>query len=578
MAPDSLVIENLTFSYDPKLPLALAELSAMIRPGIVTGLVGPDGAGKTTLMRLLTALLLPSSGRIQVFGLDTRTAAESLHQIIGYMPQKFGLYEELSVLQNLRLYADLQNVTGATRTEVFQRLLAFTGLEPFQGRLAGRLSGGMKQKLGLACALIRKPRLLLLDEPSVGVDPVSRRELWRMVQELVDEETAVIWSTAYLDEAELCQEVLLLDNGKLMFAGPPGEMTNRVAGRCFQIQEIDGNRRQVLSRALQRDEIQDGIVQGRNVRIVLRANQKVPPLSELAAGSNSKLIEVSPRFEDAYVDALGGGPGGTSVLAANMAPLAMDHAVTVEAVGLTKRFGDFTAVNEVSFSIRRGEIFGLLGPNGAGKSTTFKMMCGLLRPTAGIGRVVGLDLQKAPGKARSRLGYMAQKFSLYGDLSARQNLEFFSGVYGLAGTHQKESVAQMIDIFGLGPHLQASAKDLPLGFKQRLALACSVMHEPPVLFLDEPTSGVDPLTRREFWTHINGLVERGVTVLVTTHFMDEAEYCDRIGLIYRGRMIASGPPDELKTQAASEQMPDPTLEDAFIALLRQWDAKQGERS
>ncbi|MEJ2200514.1 MAG: ATP-binding cassette domain-containing protein [Desulfuromonadaceae bacterium] len=574
MAAASLRIDQLGYRYGEQLPWALAELSATIRPGRVTGLVGPDGAGKTTLMRLVAALLLPVAGRIEVFGLDTRHQAEELHRIIGYMPQKFGLYEDLSVMQNLRLYADLQNVTGAERERVFQRLLAFTGLEPFQQRLAGRLSGGMRQKLGLACALIRKPRLLLLDEPSVGVDPISRRELWRMVQELVDEQTAVVWSTAYLDEAELCQEVLLLDGGRLLFAGPPRQMTEQLAGRCFQLRGIAGNRRQVLTRLLQRPEVQDGIVQGKNVRLVVRPQRAPPAAAEL--DPTAGLVAVAPRFEDAYVDALGGGPGGISALAERMPPWEHRQETVVAAAGLSKRFGDFTAVDDISFEICRGEIFGLLGPNGAGKSTTFKMMCGLLRPSSGSGRVVGLDLQSAPGKARSHLGYMAQKFSLYGDLSARQNLEFFSRVYGLRGSGQRNRVEQMIEIFGLQPHLQASAKDLPLGFKQRLALACAVMHEPAVLFLDEPTSGVDPLTRREFWTHINGLVEHGVTVLVTTHFMDEAEFCDRIGLIYRGRMIACDAPAELKAQAASPTLADPTLEDAFIDLIRQWDRRQGE--
>ena len=578
MADSSLVIENLSYAYGKTLPLALDGLSATIRPGIVTGLVGPDGAGKTTLLRLLTALLLPTAGSIRVFGLDTRDAAEPLHRIIGYMPQKFGLYDDLSVKQNLRLYADMQGLSAPERRLAFARLLTFTGLEPFQERLAGRLSGGMKQKLGLACALIRKPRLLLLDEPSVGVDPVSRRELWRMVGELVDAETAVIWSTAYLDEAEKCREVLLLDGGRLIFSGPPGTLTERVAGRCFQVRGISGNRRRVLARALQQPEVQDGIVQGRDVRIVLRSGQAPPAPMGLDAGESSWLEPVAPRFEDAYVDVLGGGPGGISALASAMAPWAGEREVTVEAAGLTKRFGDFTAVSEIDFSIRRGEIFGLLGPNGAGKSTIFKMLCGLLRPSAGSGRVGGFDLRSSPSQARSCLGYMAQKFSLYSDLSTRQNLEFFSGIYGLSGARRKETVARMIDIFGLRPQLQASAKDLPLGFKQRLALACAVMHEPAVLFLDEPTSGVDPLTRREFWTHINGLVERGVTVLVTTHFMDEAEYCDRIGLIYRGRMIASGPPDELKIQAASAALPDPTLEETFIALLRQWDEGEGAKA
>ncbi len=578
MDASALVIENLSYRYDKGAPLALDGLSALIRPGIVTGLVGPDGAGKTTLLRLLTGLLRPTAGSLRVFGLDTRDQAEKLQRLIGYMPQKFGLYEDLSVGQNLRLYADLHDVTGAERQRALARLLAFTGLEPFQDRLAGRLSGGMKQKLGLACALIRKPRLLLLDEPSVGVDPVSRRELWRMVGELVDAETAVIWSTAYLDEAERCREVLLLDGGRLLFSGPPGTLTERVAGRCFQVRGISGDRRRVLARALQQAEVQDGIVQGRDVRIVLRSGQAPPAPEPFAAGAEARLVPVPPRFEDAYVDILGGGPGGVSALAEAMRPLPGEREATVEAAGLSKRFGDFTAVSGIGFSIRRGEIFGLLGPNGAGKSTTFKMLCGLLRPSAGGSRVGGFDLRAAPGKARSHLGYMAQKFSLYGDLSTRQNLEFFAGVYGLAGARRKESVTRMIEIFGLTPHLKASARELPLGFKQRLALACAVMHEPPVLFLDEPTSGVDPLTRREFWTHINGLVERGVTVLVTTHFMDEAEYCDRLGLIYRGRMIACGAPDDLKAQVASAALPDPTLEETFIALLRQWDEGEGAKA
>ncbi|MEJ2521000.1 MAG: ATP-binding cassette domain-containing protein, partial [Desulfuromonadales bacterium] len=486
MTENQLVIDQVTYRYGEQEPLALATLSATIRPGVMTGLVGPDGAGKTTLMRLMTALLLPASGRIEAFGFDTRKDADRLHRIIGYMPQKFGLYDDLSVIQNLSLYADLQGVTGESRRQTFSRLLSFTGLDPYQKRLAGNLSGGMKQKLGLACALVRKPRLLLLDEPSVGVDPVSRRELWHLVQDLVAEETAVVWSTSYLDEAERCQVVLLLDSGELIYSGPPEKMTERVADRCFQLRGISGNRRQVLSRAMQMDAVQDGIVQGRSLRLVLHADQKPPDPADLDAGPEARLEPVAPRFEDAYVDALGGGPVGISALAASMESLGKDDETVVEAVGLTKRFGNFTAVEDVSFSMRRGEIFGLLGPNGAGKSTTFKMLCGLLKPSAGTGRVAGVDLQKAPAKARSHLGYMAQKFSLYGDLSTRQNLEFFAGVYGLTRARQKDSVTRMIDIFGLQPHLRASAGDLPLGFKQRLALACSVMHEPAVLFLDEP--------------------------------------------------------------------------------------------
>ena len=572
MISEAVTLRKLQYRFAKDQPAAVDDVSAVIHTGRITGLVGPDGAGKTTLLRLVAGLLLPTSGTIQVFGQDTCTAGDKLSRLLGYMPQKFGLYEDLTVLQNLRLYADLQGVVGEERLSVFHRLLEFTALAPFQERLAGRLSGGMKQKLGLACALLRKPRLLLLDEPSVGVDPVSRRELWRMVQELVDETTAVVWSTAYLDEAEKCHDILLLNEGRLLHAGAPASLTDKMAGRCFQIVNIPGNRRQVLAAALRRDDVQDGIIQGRSVRLVTAKGKTKSGLDAFAGAAGGHLQEVPPRFEDAFVDILGGSPGGDSALATVMATVTEDIHIAVEADGLTKKFGEFTAARDISFAINRGTIFGLLGPNGAGKSTIFKMMCGLLRPTAGQGRVVGLDLQKASAQVRSRLGYMAQKFSLHGDLSARQNLDFFSGIYGLTGVRQRRTVERMIRTFNLEPLLTTSARELPLGFKQRLALACAVMHEPAVLFLDEPTSGVDPLTRREFWTHINGLVERGVTILVTTHFMDEAEYCDRIALIYKGQLIATAPPDGLKDQARSEQMPDPTLEDAFIELIQRWDA------
>jgi len=248
----------------------------------------------------------------------------------------------------------------------------------------------------------------------------------------------------------------------------------------------------------------------------------------------------------------------------------------VQARGLTKRFGSFTAVDKVDFSIHPGEIFGFLGPNGAGKSTTFKMLCGLLKPSAGTATVAGHDLAAAASAARGRIGYMAQKFSLYGNLSVRQNLNFFSSVYGLAKSERRDAINGMLDIFHLQPHLDSTADALPIGFKQRLALACAIMHHPAVLFLDEPTSGVDPITRREFWTHINAMVERGVTVMVTTHFMDEAEYCDRIAIIYQGRVIATNPPDELKDSVRSETLPDPSLEDAFVELIRRSEQQQQE--
>ena len=600
---------------------ALASLSAAIPRAVVTGLVGPDGAGKTTLMRLMAGLLLPSSGSVFILpdepnaspektansttelshdvfagihsppledrarerrpnvsksaGHNTRPdgafapSGPQARDFVGYMPQKFGLYEDLSVQENLELHADLRRVVGEERRAVFERLLAFSELGQFTTRLSGKLSGGMKQKLGLACALLGRPRLLLLDEPGVGVDPISRRELWKMVHELIGQGLTVVWSTAYLDEAELCDEVLLLNEGRLLFAGRPAALTGRVKDRCLQIRNAGGSRRQLLARALRRPEVLDGVIQGRSIRLVLRAGNAAPSLGELEAGPGAEQVPTAPRSEDAFIDVLGGGPGGDSVLARKRPAIIDGQATVVEAVELTKKFGDFAATDRVSFAVKRGEIFGLLGPNGAGKSTTFRMMCGLLTPTSGTGRLMGIDLRSSPGQARQCLGYMAQKFSLYGNLTVRQNLAFFSGAYGLTGSRQKQAMDDMVEVFELEPLLNQPAESLPLGFKQRLALACAVMHHPDIVFLDEPTSGVDPVTRREFWTYINGVVEKGVTVVVTTHFMDEAEYCDRLALVFRGRIIAAGTPDDLKQKAATADKPDPSMEDAFIKLVQE---------
>jgi len=563
-----VTLQELTKEFPGNGHPALAALTAQINAGVITGLVGPDGAGKTTLMRLIAGLLTPTSGKIEVDGRDPIRDATELQDFIGYMPQRFGLYEDLTVGENLGLYADLRGVLGKEREETFERLLKFTDLAQFTGRLAGKLSGGMKQKLGLACALLGHPKLLLLDEPGVGVDPISRRELWRMVQDLIEQGIAVMWSTAYLDEAELCGEVLLLNEGKLLFAGEPSELTGRVKERSLQVRNISGNRRQLLARALKRQEIMDGVIQGRNVRLLLQEDAKAPSAEELSAGADAEVAPVKPRFEDAFIDILGGGPGGDSALAASLDKMAGHGETVIQAEHLTKKFGDFAATDDVTFKVARGEIFGLLGPNGAGKSTTFKMMCGLLKPTSGTAHVMGIDLKRSASDARQHLGYMAQKFSLYGNLTVGQNLDFFSGVYGLKGKKRQEMVSEMVEIFSLKSYNDSTADTLPLGFKQRLALACAVMHRPDILFLDEPTSGVDPVTRREFWTHINGVVEKGVTVLVTTHFMDEAEYCDRMALVFRGRLIAVGTPDDLKESAATDEQPDPTMEDAFIELIR----------
>ena len=555
---------------------ALRGLSARIHYGRLTGLVGPDGAGKTTLMRILTGLLEPNAGRATLAGFDVVRDNDAIHVASGYMPQRFGLYEDLSVMENMRLYAQLRGIDANRNADLFAELLDFTRLGPFTKRLAGKLSGGMKQKLGLACALMARPKVLLLDEPGVGVDPVSRQDLWRMVQALTDEGMAVVWSTAYLDEAERCESVLLLNQGQLLFDGPPQTLTAKLEGRSFRLENVGAERRAVLTEALDLPSVSDGVIQGAGVRVVLREGAQAEQLRALSdqaqvqALADRARVELAPvpaRFEDAFIDLLGGGPGGTSALAERLSPVELGSDIAVSCRDLTKRFGEFTATDKVSFEVQKGEIFGLLGPNGAGKSTTFKMLCGLLKPTAGEAHVVGHDLRRATGAAKSRLGYMAQKFSLYGLLSVQQNLEFSAGVYGLEGSTRRERIAEMIDTFDLGGWLSATPDSLPLGHKQRLALACSLMHRPPVLFLDEPTSGVDPITRREFWTHINGLARKGVTIMVTTHFMDEAEYCDRVAMLSRARLIALDTPDALKRSAASPERLDPTMEDAFIHLV-----------
>ena len=377
----AITIDNVTKQFDG-LP-AVAGITATIAGGQLTGLVGPDGAGKTTLMRMMAGLMTPTDGALTVAGIDVAENDGAIHQVTGYMPQRFGLYEDLSVMENLQLYAEVRSLDPADRDGTFERLLHFTRLGPFTDRLAGKLSGGMKQKLGLACALMARPQVLLLDEPSVGVDPVSRRELWGMVQELAGEGMAVVWSTAYLDEAERCERVLLLIEGEIAYAGPPAELTERLTGRCFRVAEFDGDRRTLLTNALNEASVRDGVIQGATVRLVLADGVKTTPIESLVREQNGVLEPVAPRFEDAFIDLLGGGPGGRSAIAERMDPVDVDRESMVECDHLTKKFGDFTATSDVSLTVKRGEVFGLLGPNGAGKSTTFKMLCGLLKPTSG---------------------------------------------------------------------------------------------------------------------------------------------------------------------------------------------------
>ncbi len=546
---------------------AISNISLNIKEKKITGLVGPDGAGKTTLIRLMTGLLDIDEGELSVLNFSLPKEAKNVQEEIGYMPQKFGLYEDLSVYENLQLYANLQSIEKSKQKDRITELLEFINLKNFKSFLAKDLSGGMKQKLGLACALIKKPKLLLLDEPGVGVDPISRKELWAIVNQLIEENVTVVWSTAYLDEAALCDEVILLNEGEILFNGVPSNLSDTMKGKVFKIQGEIKDRRKTLRLALKNKDIKDGVILGNSVKLICEDKDKLPKLDSIEA-YNCKYEEIEPNFEDGFMNILKGEFNGESLLAKQMKQLDdNDYTHLIEAKNLTKKFGNFTATDNVNFKIKKGEIFGFLGPNGAGKSTTFKMLCGLMEPTSGNAEVLGMSLQKSSYKARKEIGYMSQKFSLYGDISVYENLKFFAGVYGLKGKNKNKKIRDMIKIFELEKYKKTASKNLPLGYKQRLSLACAVMHDPVVLFLDEPTSGIDPQTRREFWNHIYAMVQKGMTIMVTTHFMDEAEYCDRIALIYKGKAIALDTPHNLISQISS----DATMEEAFIELIKRED-------
>ncbi|MEO6971304.1 MAG: ATP-binding cassette domain-containing protein [Chthoniobacterales bacterium] len=553
---------------------ALRDVSLSVRRGRITGLIGPDGAGKTTLMRMAVGLFVPNEGEITVLGFDATHDSLSVQARVGYMPQRFGLYEDLSVQENLELYADLQGVPLTDRAARYEELMRMTGLARFTARLAGKLSGGMKQKLGLACTLVRAPELLLLDEPTVGVDPVSRRELWQIVYRLAQEEdVTVLLSTAYLDEAERCDEVILMHDGEVLGDGPPQKFRDQSRGRTYTVTAPGANKRALQESLSTAEGVVDALIQGDHVRLVMESDAQPEPGKLLPNQKDILIKPVSPRLEDTFVTMLrkrrADGVLPKSPMSPGRSParsLNGDGSV-IDVENVKRRFGDFYAVKGVTFQVNRGEVFGLLGANGAGKSTMFRMLCGLLPATEGRLRVAGLDLRRAAATARARVGYMSQKFALYGNLSVGENLRFFSSAYNLSGERQRERMDWALTQFELTPMADATSLDLPLGHKQRLAMACALMHEPEILFLDEPTSGVDPLGRREFWRRINALAEQRVTVMVTTHFMEEAEYCDRLAIMADGEILALGTPEEIKQREQTAELPEPTMEEAFIALI-----------
>ena len=567
---------------------ALDEVSLEVQAGTLAALVGPDGAGKTTLIRLAAGLMTADAGELRVLGIDVSAAPQQVQDRIGYMPQKFGLYEDLSVQENLDLYADLHGISAEDRAQAYPRLMEMTALGPFTQRLAGRLSGGMKQKLGLACTLVSRPELLLLDEPTVGVDPLSRRELWEIILQLVDEQKlTVLLSTSYLDEAERCGQVIVMHRGKVLAAGGPGDISRLAAGRVFLADPPSGRKaREFQAQLLDRPDIVDAVPAGGQVRFVRSetgsgTNENGTPNqpgNEIFAGAS--ITAAPPRFEDGFMVLLHRTGAPRESVGAMTLTTALERnrdGAAVQVRDLVRQFGAFTAVDHISFDVQRGEIFGLLGPNGAGKTTTFRMLCGLLPASSGTLRVADMDLRRARASARQRIGYVAQKFSLYGQLTVAENLEFFASAYSLRGDKKKSRIDWAIRQFDLGEFIDLASGDLPGGFKQRLAMAAALLHEPELLFLDEPTSGADPLARREFWRRITALAAQGVTVVVTTHFMEEAEYCDRVAIMDAGRVLAQGTPAQIRERARSDQKREPNMEDAFIAVVEAARAEEAVR-
>lgn len=593
MSVESIVIAtdlNKTFKAEQKDlddVQALQGINMQIKTGKLTALVGPDGAGKTTFLRLIAGLYKPTTGSLKVLGMDVAKDPQSVQDRISYMPQKFGLYEDLSIQENLDLYADLHGVPMDVRKERFARLLKITDLARFTERPAGKLSGGMKQKLGLACTLVRSPELLLLDEPSVGVDPLSRRDLWIIIEQLVREENlSVILSTAYMDEAERCHEVYVMLDGQVLKQGTPDELTAQAQGQTWQVEPSPDMKARMLQAHLLDNQhyIADAVPKGNVVRFITRIESPSLPADLLPKG-----IVAEPRaaeLEDAFMLLLHEAKHTQKTVLAQE-NLALDPSIplienfdTLQAEpdvkqqlekpvivvkDLVRTFGDFTAVASTSFDVSRGEIFGLLGPNGAGKTTTFRMLCGLLPASSGVLEVAGMNLRTARAQARAKIGYVSQKFALYGNLSVLDNLKFFGGAYGLSGKQLKQQIDKALLQFELKPH--AKSGDLPNGFKQRLSMAAALLHQPEIVFLDEPTSGIDPLARRSFWYTIGELANQGMTIIVTTHFMEEAEYCDRIAIQDAGKLLAIGTPQQIRGMAQLEGVND--MNSAFIAIVEQ---------
>ena len=486
---NAIEVNNISKSYGKV--QALSDISFTVNEGEVFGLIGPDGAGKTSLFRILCTLLLPDAGGASVDGFDVVRQMKPVRKLVGYMPGRFSLYQDLTVRENLEFFATL---FGTTIDEGYDSIKAiYSQIERFDNRRAGALSGGMKQKLALSCALVHQPRVLFLDEPTTGVDPVSRKEFWEMLSMLKQRGITIVASTPYLDEVRRCERVAFLSEGRVQGIDTPEVILNRFAD------------------------------------IFCPAPLSSPVVETIETSSES--TDVEPAIEVSH---------------------------------LVKAFGSFRAVDDISFTVRRGEIFGFLGANGAGKTTAMHMLTGLNQPTSGTGEVAGYDICTEHEQIKKHIGYMSQRFSLYEDLTVAENIQLFAGIYGMKKEEVNKKMEQLLRHLKFEEHKNDLVGLLPLGWKQKLAFSVSIFHEPAIVFLDEPTGGVDPATRRQFWELIYEAAERGITVFVTTHYMDEAEYCDRISIMVDGKISVIGTPDELK-----QRFHQPDMDHVFTYLARE---------
>lgn len=546
---------------------ALADVSITVARGELVGIVGPDGAGKTTLLQILSAMLDPTAGSCHVLGFDSVREASKITARIGYMAQGFTLYEHLSVDENLAFAARIRDVSDSPYAERRARLLHMADLERFSDRREGLLSGGMRKKLALCTCLVHEPDLLLLDEPGLGVDPLSRSELWTILLELRTAGTTIVFSTSYMDEAERCDRVVFLDDGHVIAEGPPATLRHRAKGHVYVVhtsRPFDTARRleqESTVRAVQR--VSDGL------RFQTHTRDPLPQGLLDSLDSNDVLAPTPPVMEDVFAvlqrrdDAARATPGGSAFRSTKTFVGAGGSTVAASAV--THRFGRFTALRDVTLEVARGEILGLFGPNGAGKTTLLRILCGLLAPSDGEARVAGYDPRTQSRQLRRHIGYVSQRFSLYPDLTVSENLAFFARVYGLERRQRGQAIAWASEATGLTGTFERAVRAFSGALRQRLALACSILHEPDVLFLDEPTAGVDPLSRYRFWNLIATLAAEGMSVIVTTHYLDEAPYCHRLGFMYGGRLIASG--DARALRAAIGKTAERPLEEVFIAYI-----------